>query len=198
MVAQPHRQRMTVEEYLELDRRSPDVRYEYIDGQVYLMTGGSAAHALIIANLIREIGIQLRGGPCKVFSSDVKVCVSETRYLCPDITVSCDERDRQVGVEMLKYPRFVIEVLSPSTEQRDRHKKSNLYRAMPAIEEYALVESQVQAVEVYRRMPNSFWGFAHFEAGDRIEFVSLGITLPLEAVYEDVIFPPESLENPSV
>ena len=122
MVAQPHRQRMTVEEYLELDRSSPDARYEYIDGQVYLMTGGSAAHALIIANLIREIGIQLRGGPCKVFSSDVKVCVSETRYLCPDVTVSCDERVGHAGAEMLNYPRFVIEVLSPSSEQWDRHK----------------------------------------------------------------------------
>src|SRR6266705_2469523 len=104
MVAQPNRKGVSVEEYLELDRRSPDKRYEYIDGEVYLMTGGSPSHALIIANLIGEIRTQLRmrSDACKTFSSDAKVRVSETRYLCPDVVVSCDERDRQVGTKMLE------------------------------------------------------------------------------------------------
>ena len=193
MAAQPKRLIMSVEDYFKLDQTSPDARYEYIDGEVYLMTGGSPSHALIIANLIGEIRTQLRmrSDPCKTFSSDAKVRVSETRYLCPDVVVSCDERDRQVGTKMLENPRLVIEVLSPSTEYLDRHKKPDAYRAMPSIKEYALVESEVQAVEVYRRMQNGFWAFTHFGPGERVEFVSLGVTLAVEAIYEDVIFPEE-------
>src|SRR5437764_9615477 len=78
MVAHPNRSRMSVEEYLELDRSSPDTKYEYIDGEVYLMAGGSPAHARIAATLIRELGFHLRGGPCDVYTSDAKVRVFGT------------------------------------------------------------------------------------------------------------------------
>lgn len=195
MGAQPNRKGVSVEEYLELDRRSPDKRYEYIDGEVYLMTGGSPSHALIIANLIGEMKAQLRGRPCKTFSSDAKVRLSETRYLCPDVTVSCIERDRQVGVDMIENPRLIIEVLSPSTEYLDRHKKTNVYRAMPSVEEIVLVESEVQAVEVLKRVQNSFWAYAHYGSGDHIELASVGITLSVETIYEDVIFPLETPDD---
>src|SRR5213080_925982 len=125
MATWPQRKHVSVEEYFELERTHPDQCYEYIDGEIYLMSGGSPAHALIIANLIGEIRAQLRGGPCKTFSSDAKVKVAETRYVCPDVTVSCVEQDRQAR-KMLESPRFVIEVLSPRTETLDRHKKSDL------------------------------------------------------------------------
>src|SRR5437762_12919124 len=105
MALQPKRLIMSVEDYFKLDQTSPEKRYEYIDGEVYLMTGGSPSHALIIANLIGELKAQLRGQACKTFSSDAKVRLSETRYLCPDVTVSCVERDRQVGVDMIENPR---------------------------------------------------------------------------------------------
>ncbi len=191
MATRPHAKHISVEEYFELERTHPDQCYEYIDGQVYFMSGGSPAHALIIANLIGEIRAHLRGGPCKTFSSDAKVKVSETRYVRPDVTVSCVEQDRQARRKVLESPRFVIEVLSPSTEALDRHTKSELYRAMPSIEEYALVESEIQAVEVYKRFQDGFWAFAHFGPGSQVEFSSLGVTLPIEVIYEDVIFPPE-------
>jgi Uma2 family endonuclease len=194
MATQPRRKHISVEEYFELERTHPDQSYEYIDGEIYLMSGGSPAHALIIANLIGEIRAQLRGGPCKTFSSDAKVKVSETRYVCPDVTVSCVEQDRQAGTKMLEHPCFVIEVLSPSTETLDRHKKSEIYRTMPSIGEYALVESEIQAVEVYKRLQNGFWAFTHFGPGSQVQFSSLGVTLAIEAIYEDVIFPPEETE----
>jgi Uma2 family endonuclease len=192
MVAYPNRLRMSVEEYLELDRSSLDTKYEYIDGEVYMMAGGSPAHARIAAILIREIGFHLRGGPCDVYTSDAKVRVLGTQqYVHPDVIVSCDERDRQLEVEMLEYPCLVIEVLSPSTERIDRHKKSNLYRAMPSIQEYVLVDTQEQAVEVYRRVQNGFWWFSYFGPGDRVELASLGVTIPIEVIYEHVTFSTE-------
>ncbi len=190
MVVQPHRKFQSVEEYLELDRSSVEEKYEYIDGQVYLMAGGSPAHARIAATLIREIGTHLRGGACDVYTSDAKVHVFGTQqYVHPDVTVSCDERDRKSSAEMLEYPSLVIEVLSPSTERLDRRKKSNLYRATPTIKEYLLVDTQEQAVEVYRRGPNSFWGFSYFGPGEQVELASIRLTIPMEVIYENVTFP---------
>src|SRR5436305_14016749 len=92
MVAHPNRSRMSVEEYLELDRSSPDTKYEYIDGEVYLMAGGSPAHARIAATLIRELGFHLRGGPCDVYTSDAKVRQPVEKVLA--------ELDKRGGVEV--------------------------------------------------------------------------------------------------
>jgi putative restriction endonuclease len=80
---------------------------------------------------------------------------------------------------------LIIEVLSPSTEYLDRHKKTNVYRAMPSIEEIVLVESEVQAVEVLKRVQNSFWAYAHYGPGDHVELASVGVTLSVETIYED-------------
>ena len=93
MVAYVQRPRWSVKDYFELESFSP-VRHEFIDGYVYAMAGGSTAHGLISANVIALLRPLLRGGPCRVFSSDVKVQVSSSRYVYPDASISCDGRDR--------------------------------------------------------------------------------------------------------
>lgn len=190
MVAQPHRSMMSVADYLTLDRHSTDQRYEYIDGQVYLLAGGSPAHARIASTLIRELGVHLRGGPCDVYTSDVYVRLSENRYVHPDVTVSCDERDRLPDTEMLDSPRLVIEVLSPSSEVFDRRKKFGLYRGVSSIQEYVLVNTEEPLVEVYRReQDHAFWRYASFGPGEHVLFSSLGVSIPVETIYEHVTFP---------
>jgi Uma2 family endonuclease len=189
MTALPHRPKMSVEEYLQLDRNS-EARYEFIDGHVYMLAGGTANHSIISANIIREFSTSLRGSSCRVYTSDMRVCISETRYVYPDASVSCDLRDRGT-VDILRYPRLVIEVLSPSTEAYDRGKKFGYYRTCPTIQEYALVDSQRPVVEVFRRERNNFWVYHAFEPGDEVELVSLGVNLSVSAIYEDVTFPPE-------
>jgi Uma2 family endonuclease len=95
MATRSERTRMTVEEYLELDRNSSDVRYEYVDGYAYMMSGGTPQHALIIGNFQGALSRQLeqRGSPCLAYPSDAPVWLSETRYVHPDVVVTCDERD---------------------------------------------------------------------------------------------------------
>src|SRR5438105_5319255 len=115
MSALPNRSTMSVEEYFELDRNSQEVRYEYIDGHIYMMAGGSANHSRISANIIGLLYNQLRGGSCDIHTTDMKVQLSERRYVYPDVSVSCDDRDRG-NDDRLHYPCLVIEVLSPSTE----------------------------------------------------------------------------------
>src|SRR5437762_12214632 len=106
---------MDVEDYLILNRSSKSARYEYLDGEIRMLAGGSPDHSIIIANLTATIKGPLQGSPCRVYNSDVQLQLSKNRYVYPDITVSCDQRD-QNQQEMRHYPRLVVEVLSPTTE----------------------------------------------------------------------------------
>jgi len=197
MAAQPHRLMMSVEDYLTLDRNSTEGRYEFIDGYTYRLAGGTLNHSTISANVIRELGNALRRGPCRVYTSDARVRLSKRRYVYPDASVSCDEREQGTG-DIVQYPRLVVEVLSPSTEAYDRGRKSGYYRACPTIEEYVLVDTQQMAVEVYRREQERFWKLSPFGPGDAVEFESLGVSFPIASVYENVTLPEDAPDNSSV
>src|SRR5436190_24013854 len=106
---------MDVEDYLILNRSSKSTRYEYLDGDLRMLAGGSPDHSIIIANLTATIKGPLKGSPCRLYNSVVQLRLSEKRYVFPDITVSCDERDRNQK-ETICYARLVAEVLSPTTE----------------------------------------------------------------------------------
>ena len=126
---------MSVEQYFELEENSPDTRYEYLDGYVYMMSGGSANHAAISGNIYAILRSLLRGSQCRVYNSDMKVRVSEQQYFHPDVTVSCDSYDRGMAA-VIRSPRLVVEVLSPSRGSRQRKKTSMLpcmpnYRRIP-------------------------------------------------------------------
>lgn len=194
MIAQPQYLKMSVAGYLALDDESRDARYEYIDGYAYMLAGGTPAHALIAANLIAEIGAQLRGGSCRVYTSDAKVRLSQSRYVYPDVTVSCDQRDQQIEAKVLQSPRLVIEILSPKTEAYDRGNKSSYYRACPTIQEYVLVSTQQRAVEVYRRASDKLWTLHAFGPGEQVDFVSIEVTLPMATIYEYVRLPEDEEE----
>ena len=188
---------MTVEEYFLLEENDPDTRYEYIDGYVYAMAGGSFNHDTIKSNIQRILWGLLREGKCRVYSSDVKVYISKERYFHPDVTVTCDPRDRGRG-DLLLSPRVVIEVLSPSTELRDRTWKLQNYTAHPTIEEYILVSAQSMKMELYRKERNK-WVYTAFGDEDEIDLVSLGVHFPIAEAYEGVDLeedlPPEFNQN---
>ncbi len=185
-MALEHPQTMTVEEYFQLEENDPDTRYEYIDGHVYAMAGGTADHDTVKSNLQSILWNLLRGNPCRVYSSGMKVYVSETRYFHPDVIVTCDPKDRG-RIQAIRSPRLIIEVLSPSTELTDRTWKLKNYRAHPTIEEYVLADSRSPKVEVYRKK-NGLWIYDAFENDDEITFHSLGLHLSLADIYADVEF----------
>lgn len=189
MATQPDRLFMSVEDYLTLDRNSPDVRYEYIDGYAYMLAGGTANHSTIKLNITSILKGLLRGSSCRVYDSDLKVRLSKSRYAYPDVMVTCDSRDRG-KVDIAESPRIVFEVLSPSTEAYNRGKKFAYYRACPTIEEYVIVDAEQQPVEVYRRQ-GRFWVLSTFEAGDDVELASINVHIPIADIYEDVLFSDE-------
>lgn len=188
-MALEHTPTMSVEEYFRLEENNPDTRYEYLDGYVYMMSGGSANHATIGGNIHTILKSLLRGGPCRTYNSDMKVRVSENRYFHPDVTVSCDARDRGTA-DFIQSPRLVVEVPSPTTEAFDRGRKLQCYTTCPRIEEYLLVDPRSMRIEIYRKEQKK-WIYDAFEAGDEVELTSLGVRFPVIDAYEDVVFEKE-------
>lgn len=185
-MALEYRQTMSVQAYFALEERHPEIRYEYIDGYVYMMAGGTVNHDTIKSNMERILWSLLRGNKCRTYSSDMRVFVSETHYYHPDVTVGCDPADRGRKT-MVQFPRLVVEVLSPATETKDRREKLRGYTACSTIEEYLLVAARSLRMEIYRKMGKK-WLYQAFQPGDEIELDSLDVHFPLMAAYDDVEF----------
>lgn len=187
MAAQPSpSQFMSVDEWRTLERNSYDAKHEYIDGQVYLMAGGTSVHARIGSNTVRALEDALGNNPCNAYNSDLAVRLSPTRYAYPDATVTCDERDQPSPYETdIQSPRVIVEVLSNSTEAEayERGQKFALYRACPTVQEYVLIATRYQAVEVYRRTAQGWTMYQVYGPGDDIELASIKVSFPLAALY---------------
>lgn len=189
MVPQRQQDYITVDEWRALEQANPDVKYEYIDGQIYLMSGGSLAHSRIGSNVVRTLEDALENKLCYAYNSDASVRISETRYTYPDASVSCDPRDIPTTEQMqVQTPRVIVEVLSDSTEAKDRLKKAHIYHACPSIQEYMLVATRYQAVEVQRRTGEE-WTVHVFGPGDEVELVSIGVNFPLATLYRGTTVP---------
>ncbi len=188
---------MNVDAWREVERTSHDIKHEYIDGRVYAMSGGSLAHGSIGSNAVRTLQDALREArrPCYAYNSDVAVRISSRRYTYPDASVTCDERDRPTPDKTeVQAPRVIVKVLSDSTEAFDRGRKFGMYRACLTIEEYVLIATKYQAVEVYRRTPQS-WTYDAYGPSDEIELTSLAINVSVAALYRDSGIP-EAIDDP--
>lgn len=192
MAAEPRPPLMSVEEYFELEKNSPDICYEYVDGYVYMMAGGSFNHDTIKANLqgiVWNFLLQTKR-KCRVHTSDIKTYISEQRYFHPDVVVTCDAQDRGTG-DRLKYPHVVFEVLSPSTELADRTWKMQSYLTLPTLKEYVLVDSRSMKVEVYRKEQGK-WMYTMYGPADQVELTSLGLHFSLADAYINTDFEQET------
>ncbi|HVB22891.1 MAG TPA: Uma2 family endonuclease [Ktedonobacteraceae bacterium] len=174
---------ITIEDYQIINHNSQSARYEYLDGELRMLAGGSADHSTITANLTGILYGLLRGGPRKIYSSDMQLQLSEARYVYPDVTVTCDPRDEAPEDSRTHYPTVVIEVLSPVTEVTDRGKKLLYYQAHPTIQEYMLADSQSILIEVYRR-EKTRWTFSTYKLEDEAQLESLAIQFSVRDVYE--------------
>ena len=179
--------RMTVEEYLEWESQQ-EVRHEYVNGDLFAMTGGTIPHNDISLNLYTAVRPHLRSRGCRINVSDVKVQVSPSSpYYYPDLVVSCDPRDLNAR-KFIQSPQLIVEVLSPGTEARDRGEKFTNYQKMPSLQEYVLIDSEKMAVECYRRGEGRLWLYYPYTVGDAIALQSLDLEIAIEALYEGVSF----------
>lgn len=184
MVANPSFNFLSPEEYLEWEA-TQELRYEYIDGEVFAMTGGTKSHNRIAFNLAIALDNHLAQKDCEVYIADVKVKVDETHYHYPDGVVSCDERDLASN-NLIQHPCLIIEVLSPSTEAIDRGKKFTHYRQLETLQEYVLVDSQKIGIDLFRCNEQGLWVLHPLAAEDTLVLESVGLSFPLETIYRQV------------
>jgi Uma2 family endonuclease len=183
--------RFTPEEYFQWEEGQQH-RHEYINGEVYAMSGGTQNHGRIASNIIFILKGHLRGGGCQVGNSDCRVNIVETNdFVYPDVSVACDERDR-TAIQAIKYPCLVVEVLSPSTANYDRGDKFRMYRRNPILQDYLLVDAEKIAIDLYRQNELGNWEIINYQAGDMIELQSINLSCLIENIYEDIIFEPLS------
>lgn len=162
-------------------------KHEYHDGEVFAMAGASDAHVTVAGNVYMALRNHLRGSPCSVFISDMKLRVEEDNaFFYPDVFVTCAESDRGHS-HSKSAPVLVVEVLSPATSAYDRGAKFAAYRKLPTLREYALIDPERLSLDLFRREGDSKrWVLHPIEAGGHVEWASVGLQVPLEALYEDV------------
>jgi Uma2 family endonuclease len=179
---------LTPEQYLEIERRA-ERKSEYYNGEMFAMAGAREAHNLLVANLVGELGQQLRSRPCRVYLSNMRVRVTGTGlYTYPDVITVCgepsflgDQRDTLLN------PDLLVEVLSPSTEAYDRGRKFEQYKAIESLREYLLVASDRIHADLYTRQPDGRWLLTSADTmEDSLVLESVGAQLRLADLYEKV------------
>jgi len=176
---------ISVEDYLQDELLSQE-RHEYVGGAIYAMAGTSDAHNEISLNLAVALRTHLRGKPCRAYMADVKLrlrIAEDDMVYYPDVMVTCDERDTHPYFK--RFPQVLIEVLSPETERTDRREKFLSYIQIESLQEYTLVAQDKMQVTIFRRA--SKWQPEILERPQEVlNLPSLGFTLPLAAVYEEI------------
>jgi Uma2 family endonuclease len=188
--AQP---RLTPQDYLAWERQQ-ETRHDYVNGEIYAMTGASRKHNVICANLLASLHGQLRERPCEVYANDMRVKVDATGlYTYPDLVVACDQpafEDDQI--DTLLNPVLIVEILSESTAGYDRGAKFAHYRNLPSLQEYLLVAQDAYRVEHYVRQPGERWLLSDYRGLEEyITLASIDCRLPLHDLYARIA--PESL-----
>ena len=182
---------MSYAQYLELEARS-DVKHEYLRGDVWAMAGGTPRHGRLAARITSELGNALKGRPCVVYSSDVRIRIESTdRSTYPDLSVVCGaDRFAPDDANALVNPLIIVEVLSESTEstesteRSDRGEKFAHYQRLASLREYLLVDQERPRIEVFRRQGNS-WLLSIYEAGATVRLESVEAGIEVDAVYAD-------------
>ncbi|HXM69953.1 MAG TPA: Uma2 family endonuclease [Thermoanaerobaculia bacterium] len=183
---------VTPEEYLALERAA-ERKSEYLDGELVGMTGASRRHSLIAANVIREIGQQLKGRPCEVLSGDMRIWVLATGlYTYADVVAVCGEPALADGhFDTLTNPTVLVEVLSPSTKDYDRGTKFVHYRALDSLREYLLVSQDQPRVEHYLKKKDGDWLLSEkTDLAASVVLPSIGCRLAMAEIYDRVRFEP--------
>ncbi len=175
----------SADDYLQWEEKQEE-KHEYVDGMIYDMAGATEDHIDITTNLTVILSNHLRGKDCKLFPSDMRLNIaSKNIYYYPDLLVTCDERDR-FNKKQKNYPCLIIEVLSESTEAKDRGVKFANYQTIETLQEYVLISQWEQRVEVFRRCDRKFWLLQTYTAGESIELQSTNLQISIDAIYEDV------------
>ncbi len=182
--------RLTAQEYLERERVA-ETKSEFVDGEVFAMSGGTYRHSQLAVQFVRHLSNALEGRPCRVFNSDLRVRTPVSgSYHYPDASALCGpinfEDDKE---DIILNPSLIAEVLAPSTENYDRGMKSVYYRSIASLTDYVLVSSDCRRVEHWHRQSGDTWLLTTYrEADDTLTLPSVGATLRVGDLYSGLDF----------
>jgi Uma2 family endonuclease len=178
------------EEYL-VGERAAFEKHEYHDGEVFAMSGASLRHNFIFHNTYPAIASFLKGKDCKPFGSDLRIRIPSGKfYTYPDISIICGKPETtDLFTDTITNPSVIVEILSKSTKDYDRGTKFNLYRTIPSLKEYILIDSTSILVETYVRQKDNSWLLNEFrQLSDSFPIATIGLDLLLQDVYQDISF----------
>jgi Uma2 family endonuclease len=183
-VAYGHR-KYTIEEYLAVENAETE-KHEYYQGEIFAMSGAKMTHVKMVMNLSRELSNKLDGKPCQPYGNDLRIHIPQnTLFTYPDISIICGAPETLNNDEMNALnPTVIIEVLSSSTKSYDRGEKFRLYRDIPSLKEYVLIDSESIAVEDWYINDHGNWELNEtMDIGALLHFHSIDISVPLQAIY---------------
>lgn len=180
--------RLTATDYLQ-GEETAEYKHEYLDGEVWAMSGASDEHVTIAGNLFALLKHALKGTPCRAYISDMKVHVEKANaFFYPDIVVTCHPQDRDSRL-FKQHPVFIAEVLSPSTEAFDRGQKFSTYRHLDSLQSYWLIDSRKMSIDCFERASAHEWLLhSHELAEENVSLPALDLAWNLAQLYEDVMF----------
>jgi len=176
-------------EYLVFEEKSK-IKHEFMDGEIFAMAGATRRHNLITTNIATEVNIQLRETNCEVYTSDFRVKIREGHNVYPDVAVACGAIETENNETTLLNPMIVFEVLSKSTEKRDRGDKAEDYFKLKSLKEYVLIAQNKVRVEHFSKQTNNRWALEIYESlEDVINLKSIGCMISLRLIYLKLNFP---------
>lgn len=181
------KQKISIEEYLEMEEASTE-KHEYYQGEIFAMSGTKVPHNIIAKNLLGNLFIKLKGKKCQPFGSDQRIHIqSNTLFTYPDISIVCGELITLNNDNWnVLNPAVIIEVLSPSTKNYDRGEKFKLYRDIPTLKEYLLVDSESIHIEVFRLNTNHRWELEEYNLSEYLNIKAIDETLLIADIYDGI------------
>jgi Uma2 family endonuclease len=193
------KKKFTVQEYLEIEKAATE-RHEFYKGEIFqmhghgdllAMSGAGNKHNIIYSNLFTGLGIRLRGKSCQPYGPDLRINIPEnTLYTYPDISIFCGElKQSSEDEDTVIGPAILIEILSPSTKEYDRGSKFKLYRDIPTLKEYILIDTMTVNVEAFRINKNKYWELEEYKSlEESLNFPALAFSIPLAEIYNRIRF----------
>ena len=185
---QQSRRQYTLDDYVSL-QRGIEVKLEYFNGEIYVMAGGSAGHNRISRNVLKLVDTALTGTSCEAFGSDMRVSTPSGLYTYPDVSIVCGPKISDAS-ETITNPIAIVEVLSDSTRNYDRGEKFDLYRSIPTLRHYLLIDQAFRHIEHRRLEVDGSWKAESVGAPNQtVRLSDVGIDLLIAQVYDGVETP---------
>ena len=185
------KQKMSIQEYLEFEKNSID-KHEYYRGEIFMMAGAMPKHNVIFKNVFGELYKKLKGKSCQPYGSDLRINIPEnTLFTYPDISIICgdivtSEHDEDTATQ----PVVLIEILSKRTKDYDRGSKFKLYRDIPTLKEYILIDSESISIEAFSINQNNHWELKEYKTVENtLSIATIDFQLPLIEIYEGTKLP---------